>query len=203
MNKQAAIPTPAELAIVFAHRIREELTAEELAQVIADNNGKYKGTNVCATHDVIDPNQVMIDALEELGQEYQPVNDEDTDDQERARDAQTDLIFEAWGLAKTADFSFPQNDSSESTASQQTKPIVLCAGLRGAAEMLMESHAMTAAGFVDHGAREIERLTIQLALVCKELQKVETQLMMPYQISADMQCTMLKSVKDTLSKVLL
>lgn len=81
------------VAISFCRRLREWLTREQMAQVIADNAAELD-PSICHSHDVCDPNQAMIDTLESFGVTSIDVNDEPT----------MTLISDAWALAKSADF---------------------------------------------------------------------------------------------------
>jgi hypothetical protein len=81
-----------KLAAHFAQLIREALTPEQLQQANAEND---KGDpNTCATHDYIDANVCMIDALTECDVEL------DLQD-----NGQVIAINEAWDMAKVCRFN--------------------------------------------------------------------------------------------------
>jgi len=82
-----------DLASRFCRILNEWLTTDEIAEINSRNQGEYAGRGLCATHDFCDPNQAMLDAMEELGIELD-VQDE----------KQIQLIDEAWSLAKAAGF---------------------------------------------------------------------------------------------------
>lgn len=87
-----------ELAARFSTHVREDLGDEWLAEVnrrnAADVARGMPEDGVCHSHDFIDPNQSLIDAMEEMGIGL------DTQSQ-----SQTDLINEAWHIAKASGFS--------------------------------------------------------------------------------------------------
>ena len=85
--------TSIELATRFAEYICDALTAEQLAKVNAWN-AAHKGSNICASHTVCDPNQYIIWAIEDLGGEF------DLQDSEQA-----ETINGAWTLAMDCEFN--------------------------------------------------------------------------------------------------
>ncbi len=85
-----------ELAVKFATMIQETLNAEQIAEVNR-RNGTQQYAGVCASHDFCDPNQAMLDAMEELGIEFDPQDEQ-----------QTRLTDGAWTLAKAAGFDAEQ-----------------------------------------------------------------------------------------------
>lgn len=88
-----------QLSDTFRRIMAQDLSPQELVEIDALNveyRQKHPRLSICASHDFIDSNQVMLDALEELGIEW------DASDQES-----NDLINEAWTLAKTQGFSRP------------------------------------------------------------------------------------------------
>ena len=91
-TKQAESISPVSLAVRFARVLHEWLTPAEIATVNL-LNASEENASICHSHDVCDPNQAMIDALEELGAEL------DIQD-----DAQVRLIDEAWAIAKASRF---------------------------------------------------------------------------------------------------
>tara|TARA_B100000700_G_scaffold325571_1_gene434699 strand:- start:380 stop:667 length:288 start_codon:yes stop_codon:yes gene_type:complete len=82
------------LAEEFADIIRNELTDDELVLVNERNAANGYEKLSCATHDFIDPNQSMLDAMESLNIEV------DLDS-----DKQIKLINEAWWMAKESNFT--------------------------------------------------------------------------------------------------
>lgn len=85
----------------FSALIREWLTAEELAYVVATNavNPHY-----CATHDYCDPNEAMIQAfVEVMGRDLDPIADEDA-------------INAAWSAARAAEFQDIDQEANACTA---------------------------------------------------------------------------------------
>jgi hypothetical protein len=88
-----------QLSDTFRRIMAQELSPQELVEIDALNveyKQKYPKRSICASHDFIDSNQVMLDAMEELGIEFDP------SDQKNA-----DLINDAWSLAKAQGFSRP------------------------------------------------------------------------------------------------
>lgn len=90
MNMTTTLPTAADLAREFCRAMRDELTADELADVV-DTNRLETDPNVCHSHDYTDANQVMLDALAVFGMDFEP--------------SDCGLINEAWTLAKESGFS--------------------------------------------------------------------------------------------------
>ena len=66
----------ADLSKAFNLRIREELSEEEMAQVIADNS---MDSPVCHTHDYCDANESMISAFKDCGMELELHDDDCVD----------------------------------------------------------------------------------------------------------------------------
>jgi len=103
-------PKPFRLAEEFADIIRNELTDDELVLVNERNaTNKYEKLS-CATHDFIDPNQSMLDAMESLNIEV------DLDS-----DKQIKLINEAWWMAKESNFTLTSCNPGD-----QNNPAVMC-----------------------------------------------------------------------------
>ena len=103
-------PKPFRLAEEFADIIRNELTDDELVLVNERNaTNKYDKLS-CATHDFIDPNQSMLDAMESLNIEV------DLDS-----DKQIKLINEAWWMAKESNFTLTIWNPGD-----QNNPAVMC-----------------------------------------------------------------------------
>ena len=98
------------LAEEFADIIRNELNNDELEIVNKRNaeNGYKKES--CATHDFIDANQSMLDAMESLNIEV------DLDS-----DKQITLINEAWQIAQESNFAL-----SKWNPGDQANPAVMC-----------------------------------------------------------------------------
>lgn len=88
------LPSAEELARTFSAIIRKWLSQAELLNVIY-LNGTAEYANCCATHNYCDPNQAMIDALEQFGVYGFDANDEEL----------TALINEAWSLARKRNFN--------------------------------------------------------------------------------------------------
>jgi hypothetical protein len=63
---QTAMPTPQQIADAFSRRIRATLTAAEMVEVLK-RNALETSENVCHTHDYIDANICMADALTSCG----------------------------------------------------------------------------------------------------------------------------------------
>lgn len=81
-----------KLAVDFAESVREYLTLAQLAEVVMRNAHEADST-ICHSHDFIDPNQCMLDALEEQGMEFEADNM-----------GQSILIDDAWNMAKACAF---------------------------------------------------------------------------------------------------
>ena len=88
--------TPYTLAVEFSRRLRDELTPEQLAEVVAANRAE-RSPLICHSHDYCDANQIMLDAEEALGLESFP-------EDETARDEERALVDSAWALAKARGF---------------------------------------------------------------------------------------------------
>ena len=85
------LPTAHKLAAVFSSIIRHWLTTTELKAVQVANATMYADTGIDASHDYCDPNQAMLDALEQFGIEYD--------------DSHSKLVEDAWKIAKATGFS--------------------------------------------------------------------------------------------------
>lgn len=81
-----------KLAIMFSKIVSSHLGEVCLAEVVALNNAETD-SSICHSHDFIDPNQSMIDAMDELGIELN-LQDE----------KQVALINSAWDIAKRNNF---------------------------------------------------------------------------------------------------
>jgi hypothetical protein len=53
------------IAKLYSEKLKQELTPEELTQAIKDNRSEEMD-GVCHTHDYIDANMVMLEAMEEI-----------------------------------------------------------------------------------------------------------------------------------------
>lgn len=84
--------SPRTLARVFTTKVREALSPEQLAAVVVRNIEERWG-GVCHSHDFMDANECMLEALESSGYEYDP-----------ADEAQVNATNIAWDLAKAARF---------------------------------------------------------------------------------------------------
>ena len=83
------------LAKQFIIELRETVSDEEMDEINARNaTPEYINTGCCASHDFCDPNQCMIDALENLGFTF-----------ETQDNAQLQAIDQAWTLAKSCEFN--------------------------------------------------------------------------------------------------
>lgn len=82
----------------FSNILNEWLSEAEMEIVIERNKTPdYKG--MCATHDFCDPNEAMIQAFEKvMGVVPEPTNE-----------AHSEIINEAWDIAKEQEFKTPQN----------------------------------------------------------------------------------------------
>lgn len=89
--------TPRTLADEFSRRLRDALTVDELAEVVAAN-ARERSPLICHSHDYCDANQVMLDAEEAIGLESFP-------EDERERAEERSLVDEAWCIAKARGFS--------------------------------------------------------------------------------------------------
>lgn len=90
-------PDVAHLAAVFSDGIRAALTPKQLERVNHLNHPSRRKEGTCASQDVIDANQVMIDALERCSGYNESVL--------AASRRWTDLINGAWALARESGFS--------------------------------------------------------------------------------------------------
>lgn len=87
-------------AKAFCKLLREELSAEQMKEVIQRNLDESSDA-ICHSHDFCDANVVMADACEALGIEILFPADEPAED---LLQTQCNLWNEAWSLAKRADF---------------------------------------------------------------------------------------------------
>jgi len=79
--------TPHKLAAEFATVLRNNVTPKEWGLIVENTNGTSPS---CVSHDFIDANECMVEAIENLGVEYDP--------------ADTDLYNAAWSLARAKYF---------------------------------------------------------------------------------------------------
>ena len=84
------------LSVRFSELLREGLSAVEMAEVLS-KNANEQNAQVCHTHDFLDANQVMLDAIADLGFR-------DLDLAEPLSDASIALWNAAWNLAKSNNF---------------------------------------------------------------------------------------------------
>lgn len=84
------------LSDIFASYVRRDLTADQLVQVIARNisDGSDQSDSVCHSHDFIDTNETMLEAVDALGLEWQ------ADSHQFMR-----MVNDAWTLAKRRGFA--------------------------------------------------------------------------------------------------
>jgi len=83
------ILTVDQLAREFSRILRDRLTPKQLSHVVALNRSEIN-PSICHSHDVCDPNQAMIDALESFGIEWSTELGE--------------LIDAAWEISRSSDF---------------------------------------------------------------------------------------------------
>lgn len=83
--------TPYLLAYEFSARLRDALTADQMAAVVRRNAANHD--TACASHDFCDANEFMIEALNGIGQPFDVENE-----------AQANLTNSAWDIAKRCDF---------------------------------------------------------------------------------------------------
>lgn len=88
------------LANQFSAFIRRDLSTAQLIAANTDNAARDYDPAICATHDFIDANQTMVDALDAIGLRY-PYAGEQSDAEVSAC---TELINTAWSLAKRHQF---------------------------------------------------------------------------------------------------
>lgn len=89
-----AVLSPETLAREFSNILAKWLTHGQAEQVLKLNKAETN-PSICHTHDFVDPNQAMIDALANLGLEFDCQNEE-----------QGALIDAAWAIAKSNGFWF-------------------------------------------------------------------------------------------------
>lgn len=95
-------PTPEAapvLARAFAEVLREDLSEDEIAEVVR-RNAANANPDVCATHDFTDANEVMAEAwIRTFGEESAVVSPEDP-----RQDSHIALWVRAWDIARAAGF---------------------------------------------------------------------------------------------------
>jgi hypothetical protein len=102
-SKLIAIHQVQVLAVTFSRLMTEQLGAN-LQQVILAN-AEETDKSICHSHDFIDSNQTMIDALEELGEVLNLQSEK-----------QTSVINAAWSIAKAAKFTMTEKFDVDSLA---------------------------------------------------------------------------------------
>lgn len=96
-----------DLAKAFAKVLKEWLSDEEMAAVVATNKADGYDASTCASHDFCDANMAMDEAYKKIYPEFDKAAWDDNDKTEglgKLWDKHTDLWNEAWDLAKRADF---------------------------------------------------------------------------------------------------
>jgi hypothetical protein len=99
MDKFKKITTPEqanELAAEFSKQMLRCLGVEKLREAVRRND-KERDKRICHTHDFCDANEVMIDAMDELGYELDDGEDDGEDN--------CDGINMAWGIASANKFN--------------------------------------------------------------------------------------------------
>ncbi len=88
--------TAQQIADEFRSVMREWLTAAELSEIDLRNAASLTAgdSSICHSHDFCDSNQAMIDALDQLGIEFNPQDEK-----------QCELINSAWAIAKQSGFA--------------------------------------------------------------------------------------------------
>lgn len=82
------------LAKLFAEKVQEALSRNDLREAIDRNKSEGPQSIVCHTHDFCEANMLMLEAWEEFfGGEPDSASEEDAA-----------IINEAWAIAKAADF---------------------------------------------------------------------------------------------------
>lgn len=81
-----------KLSVLFSAVIRSWLSKDELEKV-NDLNQNEADKQICHSHDFCDANQAMIDALDQMKMDYEPMDD-----------IQGKLINDAWEISKSANF---------------------------------------------------------------------------------------------------
>ena len=89
----ATLPDVRDLAQMFAGEIQADMSASDLAAAVALNAAETDDL-ICHTHDFLDANMSMLNAMALMGVVFDP------DD-----DAEAQLVNEAWSLAKAAGFA--------------------------------------------------------------------------------------------------
>lgn len=96
-----------EVANAFCKALREELTPDQMRQVLERNEAEQSDA-ICHSHDFCDANVVMDDVCTALGVVVAYPADEPD---EKLIQTQCDLWNEAWGLAKAAQFDADKVDA--------------------------------------------------------------------------------------------
>lgn len=95
--------SPAFVAVAFCRKLIDAVGADTVAEIVSLNtaDGSRDGDAICHSHDFIDANEVMRDAMSEsIGRD--PL-DVDADIGPMSAD-DIDLWNKAWSIAKLADF---------------------------------------------------------------------------------------------------
>lgn len=96
-----------EIARSFAQGLRDRLTAAEFAQVCADNIDLI-GTGICASHDHLDANNVMLDAFTRV-MGRNPLDSILDDGEEGITESDCRLWGAAWDVAQRRYLSDPDS----------------------------------------------------------------------------------------------
>lgn len=84
---------PVKLGVKFACLMSVALTAEQLQEVNERNKASGLAGSLCASHDFLDANMIMLEAIESFGHDLEPDSEE-----------QAQVMDTAWKLAKRALF---------------------------------------------------------------------------------------------------
>lgn len=83
------------LARAFASLLEKAVSLEQMGEIMKRNAVEPKDSGVCHSHDFVDANQIMLDALSALGhKDYDPADEE-----------MTSFINRAWTVARESGFS--------------------------------------------------------------------------------------------------
>lgn len=90
-----------EIAFRFAQILKEQLSPETFAEMKAKNEDPGQTAGVCASHDYVDANEVMLEAFKTvMGRQPLLHSDNETIAEIDARDADWSMMAKAWDLAR-------------------------------------------------------------------------------------------------------
>jgi hypothetical protein len=95
------------LALKFAARVRENLSVAEIAQA-NELNRRETQPGVCHTHDFIDANELMMEAVLDCGMDYDFL------------EQHAGVVDEAWQIAREGGFWINPADEAEAWALKNT-----------------------------------------------------------------------------------